>query len=116
MQTVQLIFPKSYRLLRRYDFTRLSSNANVVSRSGFLIVWKNFGYDKPRIGITASRKVGGAVVRNMIKRQVREFFRHNVHTIPPVDLNVIIRRRASEMDFSELYHELALAFSRIRMQ
>ncbi len=113
MPTASATFPKSCRLLRRSDFTRLGCSNRVVNRAAFIIVWQDFGIGAPRIGITASRKVGGAVVRNRIKRRVREFYRQNRHTLPPVDVNLIARRKAADMDADTFYNELVLAFRRI---
>ena len=116
MQTAQATFPKSYRLLKRFEFRRLSGSSNVVSRPAFLIVWQDFACGHPRIGITASRKVGSAVVRNRVKRQVREYFRNNHNSLPSVDLNLIVRRKAAEMDTVTLHEELAHAFRKIAEQ
>jgi ribonuclease P protein component len=57
----------------------------------------------PRLGITASRKVGNAVTRNRIKRGVREWFRHSRDELPDaVDVVVIARRGAAELTGSEI--------------
>jgi ribonuclease P protein component len=49
----------------------------------------------PRLGITASRRVGGAVQRNLVKRRIREWFRQSKGTLPAdLDLVVIARRGA----------------------
>lgn len=46
----------------------------------------------PRLGITASRKVGSAVVRNRAKRLIREAFRTNKALFPAdIDVVVIVR-------------------------
>lgn len=61
-----------------------------------------------RIGITASRKVGPAVVRNHIKRLVREFFRTHQHQIqPPLDVLVIARSDAAHATYADVARELA---------
>jgi ribonuclease P protein component len=61
-----------------------------------------------RIGITASRKVGGAVVRNRIKRRVREWFRQSRDRLPPdVDVVVIARPGAGALSSQELYERLS---------
>lgn len=78
-----------------------------------MVVWQQNQFGYPRLGVTASRKVGGAVVRNRIKRQVREFFRQHRHCLPSVDLNVIVRSRAAAMDGPALRAELQRAFQRI---
>lgn len=50
-----------------------------------------------RLGITVSRKVGNAVVRNYIKRNIREWFRGARAIVEDCDLVVIARRDAAEL-------------------
>jgi len=55
--------------------------------------------DARRLGISASRRVGNAVVRNRVKRGVREWFRAGRDRLPRgVDVVVIARRPAAELD------------------
>ena len=57
----------------------------------------------PRIGITASRKVGNAVVRNRFKRRIRDWFRHNRGEIDSnLDIVVIARPSGSRLSYAEL--------------
>ena len=56
-----------------------------------------------RLGITASRKVGGAVVRNRFKRRIRAWFRARRSDFPAdLDLVVIARRSGAVLSLSEL--------------
>jgi len=59
-----------------------------------------------RLGLTVSRRVGGAVVRNRVKRRVREWFRTGAVRRTPVDLVVIARPGAAVLSYGELSREL----------
>jgi len=60
-----------------------------------------------RIGVTASRKVGGAVQRNRVKRWVREYFRLNRTELQPgSDIVVIVRAGADKLSFKDVEREL----------
>jgi ribonuclease P protein component len=59
-----------------------------------------------------SRKVGNAVVRNYIKRNVREWFRHHQSMDVNLDLVVIARREARNLAGTEISGELTGLISR----
>ncbi len=96
-------FPRSRRLRRRRDFLRLQAEGRK-----FVGRWLVFLYAKGeggpcRLGITVSRRVGGAVVRNRVKRLIREVFRQNQDLVQGVtDLVVIGRQSARRAGFSEI--------------
>ena len=61
-----------------------------------------------RLGLTVSRKVGNAVVRNRFKRRVRTWFRRKRGDFPQsVDLVVIARPAAADLSFEELDERLS---------
>lgn len=61
----------------------------------------NCSYD--RLGLAVSKKVGGAVVRNRVKRLIREVFRTNRTSEPPwLDLVVRPQKQILDVSFSEL--------------
>jgi ribonuclease P protein component len=97
-----LPFPKDDRILKRYEFLEFYSLGKAVHSPGFILVYKNGQSGKSRIGITVSRKVGRAVVRNRIKRRVREYYRLHRMSVPkPWDFHVIAKKPASLLSFQQ---------------
>lgn len=86
---------------------RASSNAFVV------LVAARADTGAPRLGITASRKVGGSVARNRVKRRIREWFRRGRQQVAQaVDILVIVRRAGTELEFAELDRMLSSLVAR----
>jgi ribonuclease P protein component len=88
-------FDKSRRVRRRADFLEIQSQGRRVGTPRFVIVLRARS-DEPsgeaRLGITVSRKVGTAVVRNRAKRLVREAFRRSEALwAPGMDVVVIVK-------------------------
>ena len=58
-----------------------------------------------RVGITASKKLGHAVVRNRVRRRLREVYRLNEELFAPGwDIVVVARSRCIDADFQKLTH------------
>jgi ribonuclease P protein component len=81
------------RPLRRRDFLEAQQNGQRVSSRYFVVLVRSRGENAvPRLGVTVTRKVAGAVRRNRIKRLIREWFRCNGMGIGPCDVVVIAKR------------------------
>ncbi len=106
-------FPKRERLLKRADFVRISGQGQKLHTTNFLILWCASPGPAPRIGITVSGKVGNAVVRNRLKRLLREFYREHKGLFGPVDYNIVAKKSAARLDFSEVCRELGRALQRL---
>ena len=60
-----------------------------------------------RLGLVVSRKVGGAVARNRVKRHIREFFRRNQHCMTPgLQLVVVARAPSATLSGTDCADEL----------
>jgi ribonuclease P protein component len=93
-------------LRKRAEFLQLASAPHKSTVRGFLVVWRENDLQSARLGITASKKIGCAVVRNRVKRYLREFFRRNRLEMAPVDVNIIARRESALMTFPDIEREL----------
>lgn len=98
---------------KRSDF--LAANRGVrVARPGFvLLAHPNGGLGK-RFGVTVTKKIGNAVVRNRMKRRFRELLRAALpgSGLPDHDHVLIGREGGVERDFALLGQELAAALAR----
>ncbi|WP_428268442.1 ribonuclease P protein component [Haliangium sp.] len=106
-------FPKAMRLLERRDFVAVQRTGKTFHGRHFLVVVAprtSAGRVPGRLGITTSKKVGKAVVRNRIRRLVREYVRR--HDWLPVGLDVVViaKRRAAELRH---YRDVAAELERL---
>ena len=110
-------FPKSARLRKRPEFLRLSRTGQKIHSPNFVIICENNERGETRLGITVSGKVGNAVVRNQIKRFVREFFRRRRHELSQgLDILVIAKKTATDVSLTQVENELekSLGYQRSR--
>ena len=83
--------PKSSKLLKSKDFNRLKSGSTYISSKFVYAFVKPNPLNRGRLGITASRKTGNAVMRNKLKRAVRESFRKCNFKSLPFDIVILAR-------------------------
>jgi len=89
-------------LRRPEDFKRVYERRRSASDDWLIVYGCPNGLPYLRLGLSVSRKVGPAVVRNRLRRLYREAFRLTRHEMPiGLDL-VLIPRRSEEPDLAEL--------------
>ena len=107
-------FKKSDRLLKRFEFVELSNSGKAFQDRFFIIAFKPGTGKCPRLGITASKRVGNAVTRNRVKRLVREVFRLKRDRITAaMDINVIAKKTAADISFARVSASLENLFVRL---
>jgi ribonuclease P protein component len=103
------------RLKRRADF-RAASSGSRIPTGGFVLLSRPRGDERgARIGFTVSKQVGNAVVRNRVRRRLREVVRlsagasmHDGH-----DYVLIGRRTALALPFAKIQQQFDTALHRI---
>ena len=86
------------RLSRSADFERAYRRGrSAANRYLVLYVFPRAGEDEPRLGVSVSRRLGGAVVRNRVKRLLREAFRASPELAPGRDYVAVARPDAGEL-------------------
>lgn len=76
-------FPKASRLLANSQFRFVLAKRLKAWDELLLLFTRENGLDYPRLGISIGKSCGNAVVRNRLKRLLREAFRQNKYLIAP---------------------------------
>ena len=101
-------FPEFYRLKHSKEIRAVLKTGERVFLEKYILLWKENDLGHPRAAFIASRKVGNAVVRNRVKRLLREVFRRCGKELGGRDLVFIGTSRTRNAG----YHECRSAFEK----
>lgn len=107
-------FPRSVRLLRHADFERVYKQGRRHFAAHMTVFYlprqESEGAHGVRVGFTVGKVLGGAVVRNRMKRRLREAVR--LHGMIPAAMDVVINPKKSLLTaaFVEVQREIRRAF------
>ncbi len=91
------------RIRKKNDFSSLYREGSRFRGRHFSLVFRRNELGYSRLAVVASRKVGSAVVRNRVKRRLRELFRRNKGLLAePIDLIVIARPESGDVPWAEV--------------
>ena len=100
-------FQRNVRLTQKADFNRVFAGAKKISDRYFTVLIRVNELSYPRLGLAVSKKVAkSAVVRNRIKRLIRESFRLQQHNLNGLDIVVIARSGLHHQTNSQLFNKL----------
>ena len=106
-------FPREQRLRKRREFLAVYERGAKIQAAYFVLYILENDLPHHRLGVTVSRRIGPSVVRNRIKRQLREVFRRNKQAIfPSCDVVVNARRSAATSSSHQIRRDLLGAFDR----
>lgn len=109
---------KQFRLRDKRDFSRVYRYGKSVANFQFVLyVYKNSRSEHFRLGISASKKIGNAVVRNHVRRLVKEIIRLNPEKMANQhDFIIIVRKPAVDMSFEEMKKSLFHVIKKAQLQ
>ena len=95
---------KQCRLAKKEDFNRVYRCGKSVANHQFVLYYMNRNETaRFRLGVSVSKKNGNAVVRNRLRRLIKEIVRLNGDGIKPhLDFILIARKPAVQMSYREL--------------
>lgn len=104
---------KSYRVKREKDFRAIFQSGTSVANRKFVLYSLPKEQSHYRAGLSVSKKLGNAVVRNRVKRKLRHIIQELGPNLEVRDFVVIARKGAEELTYHEmkrnLIHVLKLA-------
>lgn len=104
---------KNYIVRKNHDFQRIIKKNKLVYTESYFIYYDFNKMNNSRFGISVSKKLGNAVFRNKIKRQMRSICHSITDKLKPFDLIVIIRKNYLNKSFQENQEILKAAVKKI---
>ena len=103
-------------LNQNHAFRRLYSKGKSAASPCLAVYCRKSKRDHNRVGFTVSNKIGKAVVRNRIRRRLREIYRLNEERIcRGTELVVVARTAAREADYARLQREFLGVCARLEL-
>ena len=92
-----------YTLKKNSDFRRLYAKGKSAATPYLVVYCRKNRLDRNRAGYTVSTKLGHAVVRNRVRRRLREIVRLNgARLVPGYDMVIVARSRAVDCEYRRL--------------
>lgn len=100
--------PRSARVRKRREFLGIQASGRRMPTRHFLVLAAPGPWPCARLGVTVTKRIGNAVVRNRVKRSVREAFRHARAALRPgLSIVVVARDGSARLDGRGTAAELA---------
>lgn len=97
-------FRPAQRIRRHADFQHVYEHGSRIPGRYYTVFTKPNGLAVGRLGIAATKRLGGAVIRNRAKRLIREVFRRN-DIAPGFDIIVVPRRELLSTSLTTLEND-----------
>ena len=106
-------FRKHNHLRTSSEFTRVFNKGEKLVTGVLVFHYLRTDLSESRLGLAVSKKVGNAVIRNLVKRRIREAFRHKLDRLQaPYDIVVYPRRGVLDKHFNDYLKSFDILASR----
>jgi len=103
-------------LRKNHEFKRLYSKGKSAASQCAVVYCRRNGMPENRLGVTVSTKLGGAVVRNRIRRRLKEVYRLNEEKLAAgYDIVLVARTRSAYAGFKELESSVLSGFRNLKI-
>ena len=99
---------------KNHEFRRLYAKGKSIATPILVVYYRKTNRDYNQLGITVSTKIGNAVVRNRVRRRLREIYRINEESmLKGIDMVVVARQKSPHVSYAELEKAFLFACSRL---
>jgi ribonuclease P protein component len=97
-----------YRVKTHEDFQEVIKEKKTVSNRIYVLYYKKNELNHSRVGISSSKKLGNAVTRNKIRRQIRMMAQQVINFDNSIDYCIIVKKSYLEQTFEDNKKELSI--------
>lgn len=106
---------KQYRVKKNEEFQAIMKRKRFVTSKGFAMYIREKTDENSRIGISVSKKLGNAVVRNKVKRQIRMMCQEIYDFQEPYDTIILVRFGFMSHSFEENKNDLCSLHKKVKI-
>lgn len=106
---------KAYRVKKSAEIEIIMNQKDSVG-DGYFVIYKKRGSELPhfRFAVSVPKKYGIAVLRNLMKRRIREIVRKNTFQ-KNLEFFIIVKPKANSLSFHEIEEKLSKLFARAKI-
>jgi len=99
----EIVMDKKLRLRSNEDFKKVYKYGKSYWNRNLVIYFRKNELDHCRIGFTVTKKIGNSVVRNKIRRRMKEIIRKNIDNISgEYDIILVPKKNVADIDYKTL--------------